>query len=67
MDQQQQAHMLPFPFPALGHIKPLLSLAELLCHAGLHVTFLNTDHNVRTIAASPTYNRFLYSLSHPPL
>ncbi|XP_062168196.1 7-deoxyloganetic acid glucosyltransferase-like isoform X2 [Alnus glutinosa] len=49
MDQQQQAHVLLFPFPALGHIKPLLSLAELLCHAGLHVTFLNTDHNHRCL------------------
>ncbi|XP_059428672.1 7-deoxyloganetic acid glucosyltransferase-like [Corylus avellana] len=42
---EQQPHILLLPFPAQGHIKPLLSLAELLCHAGLHVTFLNTDHN----------------------
>ncbi|GLT54695.1 hypothetical protein SLA2020_278750 [Shorea laevis] len=50
MDQQQQPHILLLPFPALGHIKPLLSLAELLCHAGLHVTFINTDHNHRCLS-----------------
>lgn len=49
MDQQQQTHILLLPFPALPHIKPLLSLAELLCHAGLHVTFLNSDHNHRCL------------------
>lgn len=50
MDQQQQPHILLLPFPAVGHIKPLLSLAELLCHAGLHVTFINTDHNQRWLS-----------------
>ncbi|XP_059428677.1 7-deoxyloganetic acid glucosyltransferase-like [Corylus avellana] len=47
--EQPQPHILLLPFPALGHIKPLLSLAELLCYAGLHVTFLNTDHNHRCL------------------
>jgi hypothetical protein len=44
-----QPHVLILPFPAQGHIKPLLSLAALLCHAGLHVTFLNTEHNHRRL------------------
>ena len=43
--QQQQPHILMLPFPLLGHIKPMLSIAQLLCHSGLHVTFLNTEHN----------------------
>ncbi|CAK9319921.1 unnamed protein product [Citrullus colocynthis] len=42
-------HVLLFPFPAKGHIKPFLSLAHLLCNAGLPVTFLNTHHNHRHI------------------
>jgi hypothetical protein len=46
---REQPHILLLPFPALGHIKPLFSLAALLCHAGLHVTFLNTDHNHRCL------------------
>ncbi|KAK9290061.1 hypothetical protein L1049_008225 [Liquidambar formosana] len=38
-------HVVILPFPAQGHIKPMLRLAELLCLAGLHVTFVNSDHN----------------------
>ncbi|XP_058099484.1 7-deoxyloganetic acid glucosyl transferase-like [Magnolia sinica] len=37
-------HVLIFPFPLLGHINSMLRLADLLCLAGIHVTFLNTDH-----------------------
>lgn len=40
---EDKPHVLIFPFPAQGHIKAMLPLAELLSHAGLHVTFLNTD------------------------
>ncbi|KAB1222704.1 UDP-glycosyltransferase 85A5 [Morella rubra] len=32
-------------FPTQGHIKPLLSIAGLLCEASLHITFVNSDHN----------------------
>ena len=42
-----QTHVLILSFPAQGHIKPMLCLAELLCQAGLQVTFLNTHHNHR--------------------
>ncbi|KAF5467376.1 hypothetical protein F2P56_017204 [Juglans regia] len=38
-------HVLIFPFPVQGHVNSMLKLAELLAHAGLHITFLNTDHN----------------------
>ncbi|KAK9928722.1 hypothetical protein M0R45_025845 [Rubus argutus] len=43
--EKSQPHVVIFPFPLQGHIKPLLCLAELLCHAGLHVTFVNTHNN----------------------
>ena len=55
--QQQQPHILMLPFPLLGHIKPMLSIAQLLCHSGLHVTFLNTEHN--HFASSLSYKSFL--------
>ncbi|XP_038883479.1 7-deoxyloganetic acid glucosyltransferase-like [Benincasa hispida] len=42
-------HVILFPFPAKGHIKPFLCLARLLCNAGLRVTFLNTEHHHRNI------------------
>ncbi|GAB4859873.1 hypothetical protein Ancab_011354 [Ancistrocladus abbreviatus] len=37
---EEVLHVLLFPFPAQGHIIPFLKLAELLCLAGLKVTFL---------------------------
>ncbi|KAK3024674.1 hypothetical protein RJ639_044290 [Escallonia herrerae] len=37
-------HVLIFPFPVQGHVSCMLKLAELLCLAGLHVTFLNSDY-----------------------
>ena len=43
--QHQQPHILMLPFPLLGHVKPMLNIAQLLSNAGLQVTFLNTEHN----------------------
>ncbi|KAM7499319.1 hypothetical protein LguiA_023733 [Lonicera macranthoides] len=41
MDQNSlPPHVLIFPFPAQGHVNSMLKLAELLCLAGIHVTFL---------------------------
>ncbi|GLT37534.1 hypothetical protein SLA2020_118450 [Shorea laevis] len=45
----EKKHVLMLPFPTQGHIKPMLCLAELLCHTGLHVTFVNTHHNHRRL------------------
>ncbi|TYG73158.1 hypothetical protein ES288_D04G078300v1 [Gossypium darwinii] len=46
-EQQQQphtssSHVLIFPLPVQGHVNSMLKLAELLAHAGLKVTFLNS-------------------------
>ncbi|KAF8042309.1 hypothetical protein BT93_A0820 [Corymbia citriodora subsp. variegata] len=45
MEEPREPHVLILPFPAQGHIKPMLCLAKLLATAGLRVTFLNTHHN----------------------
>ncbi|XP_010674287.1 7-deoxyloganetic acid glucosyltransferase [Beta vulgaris subsp. vulgaris] len=48
LDHKQSSvtpHVLIFPLPALGHLTPMLQLAELLCIANFKVTFLNTTHN----------------------
>ncbi|XP_059667888.1 UDP-glycosyltransferase 85A7-like [Cornus florida] len=42
---QPQPHVVILPFPAQGHIKPMLMLAQLLCTANFCVTFVNTLHN----------------------
>ncbi|XP_047042904.1 myricetin 3-O-rhamnoside 1,2-glucosyltransferase UGT709G2-like [Lolium rigidum] len=47
------AHVLVFPWPLQGHINCMLHLAAALLDAGLHVTFLHTDHNLRRLASQP--------------
>ncbi|MCO5585583.1 hypothetical protein L7F22_039518 [Adiantum nelumboides] len=41
----QQPHVLMFPFPAQGHINPMMHLANRLLDEGFFITFVNTDHN----------------------
>uniref|UniRef100_A0ACD5U7J9 Uncharacterized protein n=1 Tax=Avena sativa TaxID=4498 RepID=A0ACD5U7J9_AVESA len=43
------AHVLVFPCPAQGHINCMLHFAAGLLDAGLHVTFLHSDHNLRRL------------------
>ncbi|CAH2080455.1 unnamed protein product [Thlaspi arvense] len=51
MDQERlpSPHVLIFPLPLQGPVNSMLKLAELLCLAGLRVTFLNTHHNHRRL------------------
>ncbi|KAB2617060.1 hypothetical protein D8674_012929 [Pyrus ussuriensis x Pyrus communis] len=36
-------HAVCIPFPAQGHINPMLKLAKLLHYKGFHITFVNTE------------------------
>ncbi|XP_043688893.1 7-deoxyloganetic acid glucosyltransferase-like [Telopea speciosissima] len=45
LNGQLRPHLLLFPFPGQGNMNSMLNLAETLCHSGLHITFLNSDHN----------------------
>lgn len=38
-------HAVCVPFPAQGHINPMLKLAKLLHQRGFHITFVNTHFN----------------------
>lgn len=51
MEMERQPHVLLLPFPAQGHINPMLTLAQLLCHSGIHVSFLNTEINHRLLTS----------------
>lgn len=44
-----QPHVVILPFPAQGHIKPMLMLAELLSRAGFTITFVNTEQSHRRL------------------
>ncbi|XP_057469035.1 7-deoxyloganetin glucosyltransferase-like isoform X1 [Actinidia eriantha] len=43
--EKPRPHALCIPFPAQGHINPMLKLAKLLHHRGFHITFVHTDFN----------------------
>ncbi|XP_024008649.1 UDP-glycosyltransferase 85A2 [Eutrema salsugineum] len=41
----QKPHVVCVPYPAQGHINPMLKVAKLLHAKGFHVTFVNTVYN----------------------
>ncbi|KAK3423546.1 hypothetical protein EUGRSUZ_F00355 [Eucalyptus grandis] len=45
IEMTQMPHAVCIPYPAQGHINPMLNLAKLLHHRGFHVTFVNTEYN----------------------
>lgn len=45
-------HAVCIPFPAQGHIKPMLKLAKILHHKGFHITVVNTEYNHRRLIKS---------------
>ncbi|XP_073023809.1 7-deoxyloganetin glucosyltransferase-like [Primulina eburnea] len=45
----QKPHAVCIPYPAQGHVNPMLKLAKLLHYRGFYVTFVNTEYNHRRI------------------
>ncbi|XP_022763681.1 7-deoxyloganetin glucosyltransferase-like [Durio zibethinus] len=45
-------HAVCIPYPAQGHINPMLKLAKLLHHYGFYVTFVNTEYNHKRLLRS---------------
>ncbi|KAH7672827.1 UDP-glucuronosyl/UDP-glucosyltransferase protein [Dioscorea alata] len=50
------AHVLIIPFPAQGHVTPMLSLAKLLSFSGVFTTFVNTESIHRRLSGSSGLN-----------
>ena len=48
----EKPHAVCIPFPAQGHINPMLKLAKLLHHKGFHITFVNTEYNHKRLLKS---------------
>ncbi|KAL1802065.1 hypothetical protein ACET3Z_030712 [Daucus carota] len=44
-EASNKPHAVCIPYPAQGHINPMLKLAKLLHHKGFHISFVNTDFN----------------------
>ncbi|KAL3635319.1 hypothetical protein CASFOL_019866 [Castilleja foliolosa] len=49
---QNKPHAVCIPYPAQGHVNPMLKLAKLLHHRGFHITFVNTEYNSRRLLKS---------------
>nr|GMD91257.1 7-deoxyloganetin glucosyltransferase-like [Ipomoea batatas] len=45
-------HAVLVPYPAQGHVKPMLKLAKILHQKGFHITFVNTEFNHRRLLRS---------------
>ncbi|XP_077214219.1 7-deoxyloganetin glucosyltransferase-like [Tasmannia lanceolata] len=48
----EKPHVVLIPFPAQGHINPLLKLAKLLHNRGFYITFINTEFNHQRLLKS---------------
>ncbi|XP_057496081.1 linamarin synthase 2-like [Actinidia eriantha] len=49
---KRKPHVVCVPFPAQGHVTPMMRLSKLLHSRGFHVTFVNTDFNHRRLIRS---------------
>ncbi|MCD9559539.1 hypothetical protein HAX54_017539 [Datura stramonium] len=45
-------HAVCIPYPAQGHISPMLQLAKIIHNRGFQITFVNTEHNHRRLLKS---------------
>ena len=48
----EKPHAVCVPFPAQGHINPMLKLAKILHYKGFHITFVNTEYNHKRLLKS---------------
>ena len=51
-DADRRPHAVCVPFPAQGHVTPMLKLAKILHARGFRVTFVNTEYNHRRLVRS---------------
>lgn len=49
LSKMEKPHAMFIPYPAQGHINPMLKLAKLLHHKGFYITFVNTEYNHRRL------------------
>ncbi|PIA52098.1 hypothetical protein AQUCO_01000171v1 [Aquilegia coerulea] len=52
LSENKKPHAVCIPYPAQGHINPMLKFAKLLYTKGFHITFVNTEHNHNRILKS---------------
>ncbi|RWR87779.1 7-deoxyloganetin glucosyltransferase-like protein [Cinnamomum micranthum f. kanehirae] len=52
MEEMKRPHVVCIPFPAQGHINPMMQLAKLLHSRGFSITFVNTDFSHKLLLKS---------------
>lgn len=52
ISNMEKPHAVCIPYPAQGHINPMLKLAKLLNCKGFHITFVNTEFNHKRLLKS---------------
>ncbi|KAI7726842.1 hypothetical protein M8C21_006442, partial [Ambrosia artemisiifolia] len=52
INMMKKPHAVCIPFPAQGHITPMLILAKILHSKGFHITFVNTEFNHQRLVKS---------------
>ncbi|KZV28904.1 hypothetical protein F511_13699 [Dorcoceras hygrometricum] len=53
---EPKPHAVCIPYPAQGHVNPMLKLAKILHSKGFHITFVNTEFNHRRLLRSRGQN-----------
>ncbi|XVF44793.1 hypothetical protein PTKIN_Ptkin02bG0152600 [Pterospermum kingtungense] len=48
----KKPHAVCIPYPAQGHVNPMLEVAKLLHYKGFHITFVNTEYNHQRLLKS---------------
>ncbi|KAI4354963.1 hypothetical protein L6164_003782 [Bauhinia variegata] len=51
-DHSQKPHVVCIPFPAQGHINPIMQFAKILHRKGFYITFVNTEYNHKLYLSS---------------
>ncbi|WRX15028.1 hypothetical protein QQP08_007515 [Theobroma cacao] len=49
---RNKPHAVCLPYPAQGHVNPMLKVAKLLHFKGFHITFVNTEYNHKRLLKS---------------
>ncbi|CAN1147701.1 7-deoxyloganetin glucosyltransferase [Linum perenne] len=53
IDEVTKRHVVCIPYPAQGHLNPMMKLAKLLhSRGGFHISYVNTDYNHRRLLKS---------------
>ncbi|KAM7474864.1 hypothetical protein LguiB_022107 [Lonicera macranthoides] len=56
MESSHKPHAICIPFPAQGHINPMLKLAKLLHSRNFHITFVHTEFNFNRLSIPRSFD-----------